>query len=237
MMMTKSPMSMWDAKVALCLPRSRIAVWLARRPRTTSVASMTCHWRLISPGFGVYVRTVFASFLFWRSCFRRHAGCAYYLCATGTEVRALCNQSSCGLECARGVVILQPDSLRARTIEIGHAQRLPRLAEAVGMGQNELSAACRPAVAQNRAAPEPRSIPGGPVTAPTLSGAEHLPAAGAALFILATALAGVALDFAARAASRRALPQYAVSSPRRAWPTAAAAGLLCGALAWHFGPA
>ncbi|MFC8410313.1 prepilin peptidase [Arthrobacter sp. NPDC057259] len=75
------------------------------------------------------------------------------------------------------------------------------------------------------------------MTAPTTTGAEHLPAAGAALFILAIALAGVVLDFAARAASRRALPQYAVSSPRRAWPTAAAAGLLCGALAWHFGPA
>ena len=75
------------------------------------------------------------------------------------------------------------------------------------------------------------------MTAPTTTGAEHLPAAGAALFILAIALAGVVLDFAARAASRRALPQYAVSSPRRAWPTAAAAGLLCGALAWRLGPA
>ncbi|WP_432393643.1 prepilin peptidase [Pseudarthrobacter sp. L19] len=74
------------------------------------------------------------------------------------------------------------------------------------------------------------------MTAPTLAGAEDLPAAGAALFILAIAVAGVALDFAARAASRRALPQYAASSPRRAWP-ATAAGLLCGALAWHFGPA
>src|SRR5674476_534796 len=32
------------------------------RPRTTAVASMTSHWRSTSPGFGVYVRTDYASF-------------------------------------------------------------------------------------------------------------------------------------------------------------------------------
>src|SRR4051812_7874635 len=59
-MTTKSPVSTWGAKVALCLPRSSTATWLASRPSTTSVASMTCHWRSTSPGFGVYVRTVVA---------------------------------------------------------------------------------------------------------------------------------------------------------------------------------
>src|SRR5690242_5747388 len=58
MMMTKSPPSTWGAKVGLCLPRRRIAVWLARRPRTTSVASMTCQVRVTSAGFGVKVRKV-----------------------------------------------------------------------------------------------------------------------------------------------------------------------------------
>src|SRR6476469_2645527 len=56
-MMTKSPVSTCGAKVGLCLPRSRIAVWLGGRPRTTSVASITCHVRSTSPGLGVYVRT------------------------------------------------------------------------------------------------------------------------------------------------------------------------------------
>src|SRR6476661_3268033 len=58
MMMTKSPPSTCGAKVVLCLPRRRIAVWLARRPRTTSVASMTCQVRVTSAGFGVKVRKV-----------------------------------------------------------------------------------------------------------------------------------------------------------------------------------
>src|SRR6478672_1455775 len=56
-MITKSPMSMWGAKVGLCLPRRRLAVWTARRPRTTSVASMTSHSRWMSAGLGLYVRT------------------------------------------------------------------------------------------------------------------------------------------------------------------------------------
>src|ERR1700710_1559369 len=56
-MTTKSPASTWGANWGLCLPRRRIAVWLASRPSTTSVASMTCQARVISPGFGVYVRT------------------------------------------------------------------------------------------------------------------------------------------------------------------------------------
>src|SRR4051794_34509657 len=60
-MTTKSPTSTWGAYWGLCLPRSRIAVWLASRPSTTSVASMTCHARAISPGLGVYVRTALVS--------------------------------------------------------------------------------------------------------------------------------------------------------------------------------
>src|SRR5829696_1405961 len=56
-MTTKSPVSTCGAKVGLCLPRSRIAVWLASRPSTTSVASITCQCRVTSPGFGLYVRT------------------------------------------------------------------------------------------------------------------------------------------------------------------------------------
>ncbi len=35
--MTKSPVSTCGAKVGLCLPRSRVATWLASRPSTTSV--------------------------------------------------------------------------------------------------------------------------------------------------------------------------------------------------------
>ena len=52
---TKSPVSTCGANCGLCLPRSRIAAWLARRPSTTSDASMTCHARVTSPGLGVYV--------------------------------------------------------------------------------------------------------------------------------------------------------------------------------------
>jgi len=44
-------------KIVLCLPRSKLATCDARRPSTMSVASMTCQLRVISPGFGVYVRT------------------------------------------------------------------------------------------------------------------------------------------------------------------------------------
>ena len=55
-MMTKSPPSTCGAKVGLCLPRSSVAAWVARRPRTTSVASMTNHSRVISPALGLYVR-------------------------------------------------------------------------------------------------------------------------------------------------------------------------------------
>src|SRR6266508_984092 len=54
---TKSPVSTWGANVGLCLPRRRVAAWLARRPSTMSDASMTCQCRWISPGFGLYVRT------------------------------------------------------------------------------------------------------------------------------------------------------------------------------------
>src|SRR5690606_15972034 len=48
---------MCGAKMGLCLPRSRVATWLASRPNTTSAASITCHCRSMSPGFGLYVRT------------------------------------------------------------------------------------------------------------------------------------------------------------------------------------
>src|SRR3954453_8231514 len=56
-MTTKSPTSTCGAYWGLCLPRSSRAVWLASRPSTTSVASMTCQARATSPGLGVYVRT------------------------------------------------------------------------------------------------------------------------------------------------------------------------------------
>src|SRR4051812_2265347 len=60
-MTAKLPPASSGAYWGLCLPRSRIAVWLASRPSTTSVASMTCQARLTSPGFGVYVRTALVS--------------------------------------------------------------------------------------------------------------------------------------------------------------------------------
>src|SRR6478609_3550154 len=44
--------------MALCLPRNSCAAWLASRPSTTSVASMTCQSWVTSPGLGLYVRTV-----------------------------------------------------------------------------------------------------------------------------------------------------------------------------------
>src|SRR3954447_16713603 len=56
-MTTKSPVSMCGAKVGLCLPRRRMAAWEASRPSTTSVASITCQARVISPGLGLYVGT------------------------------------------------------------------------------------------------------------------------------------------------------------------------------------
>src|SRR5689334_20133574 len=61
-MTTKSPTSRCGAYWGLCLPRSSCAVWLASRPSTTSVASMTCQARAISPGLGLYVRTALATF-------------------------------------------------------------------------------------------------------------------------------------------------------------------------------
>src|SRR5881409_548851 len=54
---TKSPVSRCGANVGLCLPRSRVAAWTASRPSTTSLASMTCHVRVISLGLGLYVDT------------------------------------------------------------------------------------------------------------------------------------------------------------------------------------
>src|SRR6478609_813081 len=43
--------------MALCLPRNSCAAWLASRPSTTSVASITCQAWVTSPGLGLYVRT------------------------------------------------------------------------------------------------------------------------------------------------------------------------------------
>src|SRR5699024_3901003 len=58
MMMTLSPQSTFGAKVGLPLPRSRSAAVTARRPSTTSVASMTYHLRVMSPLFGWKVVTL-----------------------------------------------------------------------------------------------------------------------------------------------------------------------------------
>src|SRR5215471_3940652 len=55
--MTKSPVSMWGAKMGLCLPRRRRATSVDRRPRTRPSASITCQARCTSVGFGEYVRT------------------------------------------------------------------------------------------------------------------------------------------------------------------------------------
>src|SRR3954452_18735332 len=60
-MTTKSPTSTCGAYWGLCLPRRICAVWLASRPSTTSVASMTCQARSISAGLGEYVRTALVS--------------------------------------------------------------------------------------------------------------------------------------------------------------------------------
>jgi hypothetical protein len=40
------------AAIGLCLPRNRVAAATARRPSTTSVASMTYHDLVVSPAFG-----------------------------------------------------------------------------------------------------------------------------------------------------------------------------------------
>src|SRR5690242_13291515 len=60
-MTTKSPTSTCGAYWGLCLPRRSCATWLASRPSTTSVASMTCQARAISPGLGEYVRMALVS--------------------------------------------------------------------------------------------------------------------------------------------------------------------------------
>src|ERR1700691_501118 len=57
MTMTKSPPSTLGANVGLCLPRTRLAAATARRPSTTSVASMTYHDLVVSPALGAYVGT------------------------------------------------------------------------------------------------------------------------------------------------------------------------------------
>src|SRR5262245_66447318 len=56
-MMTWSPVSMWGAKVGLCLPRRMRATAVARRPRTRPSASTTYQARWISDAFGEYVGT------------------------------------------------------------------------------------------------------------------------------------------------------------------------------------
>src|SRR5215211_5389830 len=55
--MTWSPVSKWGAKIGLCLPRSRRATSVARRPRTMPSASTTCQERVMSRGVGENVRT------------------------------------------------------------------------------------------------------------------------------------------------------------------------------------
>src|SRR5580698_8140825 len=64
-MMTKSPPSVLGVNVGLCLPRSRLAAATARRPSTTSWASMTYHVRVVSPALGTYVDTRLPSSLGW----------------------------------------------------------------------------------------------------------------------------------------------------------------------------
>src|SRR5689334_18610869 len=59
MTMTKSPPSTFGANVGLCLPRSSVAAATARRPSTTSVASMTYHDLVVSPALGAYVGTAY----------------------------------------------------------------------------------------------------------------------------------------------------------------------------------
>src|SRR6056297_3397169 len=50
MTITLSPVSIWGVKLALCLPRRRIAMIEARRPRTTPSASIRIHFLSISAG-------------------------------------------------------------------------------------------------------------------------------------------------------------------------------------------
>src|ERR1700730_7604797 len=59
MTITKSPPSTLGANVGLCLPRNRVAAATARRPSTTSVASMTYHDLVVSPALGAYVGTAY----------------------------------------------------------------------------------------------------------------------------------------------------------------------------------
>src|ERR1700744_559189 len=66
MTMTKSPPSTLGANVGLCLPRSRLAAATARRPSTTSVASMTYHDLVVSPALGAYVGTALTFSFFFR---------------------------------------------------------------------------------------------------------------------------------------------------------------------------
>ncbi|CAA7623640.1 exported hypothetical protein [Magnetospirillum sp. UT-4] len=55
MTMTFSPMSTWGVKVGRCLPRRRMAMTLARRPRTTPSASITTHFFCTSDGLTLKV--------------------------------------------------------------------------------------------------------------------------------------------------------------------------------------
>src|SRR5690606_23522574 len=57
-----SPMSMCGANVVLCLPRRSAAACEARRPSTTSVASMTSQSCFCSAAFGEYVRVTVRCF-------------------------------------------------------------------------------------------------------------------------------------------------------------------------------
>ena len=52
---TKSPVSMWGVYVGRCLPMRIMAISLATRPTTLSVASTSHHLALSSPGLAMYV--------------------------------------------------------------------------------------------------------------------------------------------------------------------------------------
>ena len=52
MTITWSPVSTCGAQIGLCLPRSSVAISVARRPRMAPSASITCHCRVMSDGSG-----------------------------------------------------------------------------------------------------------------------------------------------------------------------------------------
>src|SRR5713226_6150295 len=55
--MTPSPVSRWGVYSGLCLPRSRLATRVAKRPKTTVSASTRCHlwWMDLTAGKNVFI--------------------------------------------------------------------------------------------------------------------------------------------------------------------------------------